>query len=232
MQTKFDYGAAFYIHAPVGSMTRELWAGLAYEIGILVPESLKVPAHTAANVMDRMDVLQIAADAIAQRKMTQLFITAWARLHALYERYCMLSLTGEAGGVTIKQALAGMTKSVEVQKHWYAHWIRANAPSLTPEFRGIAVESLRSLCVDIRRERLAPWGPYPKDWFARLIPDVKDSSGRVASGEDIGDNFIKLGEGAIKKMLRHPLLTPAVLPPLSRTEFEQTRRPRGVAGLR
>ena len=110
----------------------------------------------------------------------------------------------------MQQAIAGMRNNVEIQQYWFAHWIKANARSLERLDREAAAHDLFSVCEDIVAGKLNPWGPYPKDWYARLINKPKD---------DLGENFYKIGKPALMEMLAHTLIKATVLPPLSRAGF-------------
>jgi hypothetical protein len=100
-----------------------------------------------------------------------------------------------------------------VQKHWYAHWMAANVPSLNKDARSDEDARLATLCGEIEAGHIAPWGTYPKEWFGSLLLR-KD---RTA----LNETLTRLSKPAIFEMLEHPLLTPDVLPPLRRQAFQR-----------
>jgi hypothetical protein len=102
-----------------------------------------------------------------------------------------------------------------VQQHWYAHWMMRNAPSLDSEARENENVALAVLCGEIADGQIAPWSPYPKEWFGMLLG--KD-------GEDLSATLTRLTKRQIKEMAEHPLLTPEVLPPLRREAFQRIEK--------
>src|SRR5690606_2010273 len=139
-------------------------------------------------------------------------------LQTLYARYQMLLTLPETSDQFIENKLQGAEQSTEIQRHWYAFWLKQNSRSLDPSDRETPGRDLAEICRDIATGNLKPWHLHPKEWYSRLLND---------ESEDLRDEYYKLGRNKLNAMLKSPLIEPAVLPPLSRSGVED-RHPGGA----
>lgn len=208
-----SHGTAMYIHAVGDKVVRDAWSGLATELGWTHTSTL--PKHIPPR-HGGVDHFQVIESAISNEQVSQEFLDSWARLHAAHARFHALAIQPDASGVVVDKIISGAMTGVEVQEHWYAHWLN-RAGALSSKKRVDAGQELAILCYDVVRGTVCPPQPYPRDWFGKLLavdPKSKERS------DDLTTNLQKLGVPKLKAMILHPILQPNVLPPLTREEFE------------
>lgn len=158
------------------------------------------------------DVVQ---DAIATETLTLEFVRAWGTLEWCAGVLNVLRERDLDAYPDFQRKLKGAMNEAIVQQHWYAHWMARNAPSLDKDARHNENTELMALCDEIANCKVAPWSPYPKEWFGALLD---------REGADLNSSLIRLSKGQLRKMVGHPLLTPDVLPPLTTKEFKIIHR--------
>jgi hypothetical protein len=157
---------------------------------------------------------EIIREGLAKQAVTHEFIEAWGQLSYYAGLSNGLVLWDQESQREFFRRINSGQSTTIVQQHWYAHWIMQNAPSLDDAARQHENVELTVLCGEIANGQVAPWPPYPKEWFGALLG--KD-------GQDLSATLTRLKKRQLKEMIKHPLLTPAVLPPLRPEEFERIR---------
>lgn len=209
-QLERGYGKAIYVARTGEGLVADMAAGLALELNLKASSSLLLPAYLIERRQD-LDHLAIVREAVSAKRVSHEFIASWGRLQNLHARYQMLMNLPETSDLLIETKLHGAEQSTEIHRHWYAFWLKQNARSLDPSDRVKAGQELAEVCRDIAAGRLKPWHPYPKEWYARILNK---------EGEDLRDEYYKLGRNKLYPMLKSSLIGPHVLPPLSRSGFE------------
>jgi hypothetical protein len=217
---KIEYGQGVYVHPSTGSLNLEAWIGLALEIGAPVADELKLPTRVMTMLGSKSNPLKVLEETIRNRSLSQAFIDAWGRLHALHQRFVFLSLSRDASGEMVSNALEGLKQGIDVQKRWYAHWISSNVSPAKD--RDTASQELGHLCADIRDGKVKPYGPYPREWFELLLGKPKKEEKKERF---VGSNFRKISERRLAQLVLDPVFTIDLLPPLSRDEFRKTGGP-------
>lgn len=197
---------AFFIFSKGGSTSREINENLAEAYN----GRSDLPAYLHSDNVTVLDLLDRARTAIEQRQLSLAFVKVWGRLQSIASLYVAAAGFEEERIREMRQAIKGGRKTVEIQKYWYAHWLRQNAPSLKPKDRDFAINSLSDLCCEIKSDEVAPWGPYPRLWYEAVLSE---------KGNGISEGIRRQSTSELREKLNHRLITRDVLPPLSREEF-------------
>jgi hypothetical protein len=172
------------------------------------------------------DLVRLIRHCIESRQITTDFLLSWGRLNYLVGESNILFAQEPYFGKNLPSILGGLYESVVIQRHWYAYWINRHAPSLKPRDRHVAENALQDLCVNIVEGILEPAFPYPRDWFRRMLRSPIARSGRARSSEyALTDRITRTSIKELERMLRDPLITPEVLPPLSSDLFKVVKSP-------
>lgn len=211
---KLNWGIAVCEAANADQSRHLAWEILAYELDFK-STSTRIPAPILSSLGPKIDHISVIRNAIKARHATNQFLISWGKIHELHARYLGLIAWSDEPTKLSRSAIVGMlNSSVEIQEYWYAHWLKVNALSFKATDRIDPGQQLGMLCRDIRDKKIKPWGPYPRDWYGRVLGKQDD---------DVGDNFKKIGSPKLEKMLLNQLITPQVLPPLTRDGFEPPR---------
>ena len=163
---------------------------------------------------DWISPFDIVREDLAKRKLTPEFVHAWGTLEFCSGVMCALIRRDDATFPEFQRKLKGSKTKAVVQQHWYAHWMARNVPSFETKAREDENLRLIILCEEIARGDVAPWPPYPREWFNSLL--AKD-------GGDLNSSLLRLRNPDLRRMIQHPLLTPKILPPLCAEEFDRVR---------
>lgn len=197
----------------------EALRALAFVLGADRDTSEPVPEHIKTNTKTLADHVNIVQSAIESQSATTEFVISWGVLNQLWAKYQWVR--ADFGDIE-EQVLRGLTgaraESASIQKYWYAHWIHVNAPSLAPRDRADASMEFQLVCEDVVLGNLKPWGPYPKPWFYRplIVEDESDTGPYM-----LRSSFPRISAKTMSEMIKHPLITRDILPPLGREEFEK-----------
>ena len=214
---KAKAGRALPVSADRFSFLYDLVALMAADLDLPAPAGIEDAYRLPED--KRSDHFKIVEDAIRDRQFSAEFFRSWTRLVELQAQFLVLQYTIETTRERAKSKFEGAVNSSVAQRHWYAHWVVQNTPSLEPKDREQAQLDLAELCGKIVDGELAPWGPYPVEWYKWLLAK-KDNP---EDGDDINDELRKLGAPTIERMSRQKFLTPDVLPPLSAEGFSKAR---------
>ena len=111
-----------------GSERYFLLVNLLSSIIVNPRENKYVPAHIADHIEAQPHPFRVIEVSLRNHAITNEFLDTWGRLHFLHGAHLILTNT-EPTDEQLRQAMR--TESTEIQQHWFAHWIRANAPSPT-----------------------------------------------------------------------------------------------------
>jgi hypothetical protein len=155
----------------------------------------------------------VIRDGLAKQVITPEFIEAWGQL-SFYAGLTngLLLRDREAKSDFFRKLNSGLNTTV-VQQHWYAHWIAANASNFDKDAWEDENVRLAVLCGEIAAGEVAPWSPYPKEWFSTLLSEDDPTVLRTT--------LTRLSKPKILTMIKHRDLTPKILPPLCPKEFQR-----------
>jgi len=225
--TKVRDGYAFYVpreNDGLDATRHDAYAHMAWELGY-VAEPPAGPPYLPAPT--RIDHIKVIRQAIEAQEISNAFIQSWGTIQRIFTLYnCLCALEPDIDDL-LQSFKGGVPQSIEIQKYWFVHWINENAPPESGRDPDLAINDFEDLCIDIARGRLKPWGPYPKDWYLRIVStprqrkrgDLIDANANL----ELSQRLRRLSRAEREKMLEHPLITRDVLPPLSADEFENTQ---------
>jgi hypothetical protein len=216
------YGYSFFEHPKTGPLWRDQWYFVCRAMG--APFEDEDPAPPFIKI-DHTCHLEVVRQAVQAQQLSQEFIRSWGLLNRAVSMYGALTMRYSESEQFLKADLKGFFEdNLVVQMHWYAHWIKANAPTLVVKDRRGAEEKLEQLCSDIIEGTVRPWGRYPREWYetllVRTIPQTQFKGKDPDPEWSLRNNIRRLSKRKLEKMLEHRLLTPNVLPPLKSTLFE------------
>lgn len=177
---------------------------IAFEFGFGGSE---IPDHLS----ERNDPLvHIVARLLKGRSLE--LIEAWGELKFVYGLYVALYAYSESDEADLLRATRGrLGQSSKIQEHWYAHWIAKHCPDIFPRKRIKAEDDLAAVLKDIKSNKLRPWGPYPQDWYTRML-DTKDNNFLKSTYRD-------LSKPDLETRIANLNIPASVLPPLTQSEF-------------
>ncbi|MCS0496872.1 hypothetical protein NVS89_17370 [Ancylobacter sp. MQZ15Z-1] len=204
-----SFGTAIYVARLGDGIVRDMAVGLALELGLVISPSMLPPKFLRSKI-ERVDHFAVVQSALDDRHVSQEFLLSWSRLQILYAQRELLICLPETESGLVENKLVGAQGSTEIQRYWFAFWIKTNARSLSVFDREEAGRELADICKDVISSKLMPWGPYPIDWYGRLLDEEQG---------DLRNEYYKLGIKKLETLTKSPYVTPAVLPPLSRAGF-------------
>jgi hypothetical protein len=220
-EAQLDYGYADFEHPKTDFLWHEQWKLVCRAVGAPYEDKNPFPPWVK---FDRTCHLDVVRQAIQRQELSYEFIKSWGILNRAFAMHGALWMRSSESEEFLRADLKGFTKdSLVVQRHWYAHWIKANAPSLVVKDRRSAEEKLEELCAGIAEGKIKPWGRYSREWYEMLLVRTIPQSQKKGRDPDpewsLRNNIRRLSKRKLEKMLEHPLLTPDVLPPVQSRLF-------------
>lgn len=180
---------------------------IAFEFGFGGSE---IPDHLS----ERNEPLVHVVDRLLKGRSLEL-IEAWGELKFVYGLYVALFAYSESDEADLLRATRGrLGQSSKIQEHWYAHWIAKHCPDIFPRKRIKAEDDLAAVLKDIKSNKLRPWGPYPQDWYTRML-DTKDNNFLKSTYRD-------LSKPDLETRIANFQIPGSVLPPIMPSGFQVT----------
>jgi hypothetical protein len=185
-------------------------AMLAYGVARTPGAADALPTWLTKSMKGVRHDVDVAKNAIRTKTLSTEFLLAWARINQLYG--LMEFMESGAFSVELSNRVdRNRITDLTIKKHWYAHWIRENAPLFARDQIRDVARQLAQVCLDIRDGELVPWGPYPRDWYACMLSE----SNKCA----LTKRLEKIGRDDLKLLSSHALVKRDALPPLNRRGF-------------
>jgi hypothetical protein len=118
------------------------------------------------------------------------------------------------------QCMMAQGDATLIQRHWYAHWLH-NAKTK----RSLSLDEARSelihLIESVRAGKRKPPAPYDVDWYVSMLETKKRAGSSIPSYTgDLKTSYTRQTWAEIGRLVKDPLITRHVLPPLSVNGFE------------
>jgi hypothetical protein len=222
---KIEGGQAIFVFDDHQNWQYE-WAEIRKKFGIETnetPEGTSRPPHYLFK-----NHFAVVQNAIQSKKFDNVLLDSWTALNRAFARFMLMyELSSSDLTRLLQKTFGAKDQSLEVQKIWYAHWVKKHAPKLDRHRRDDAGQRLAELCCAIDEGRILPWGPYEKNWYKLLlnsgIPNKKPTENKAHSDEDaLRDIFNNLSKNEIEKLIAHIFITRSHIPPLDPKGFQST----------
>jgi hypothetical protein len=203
--------------------TEAFLLGLAFTRSNVPLARRSIPEFIRAHLSEKRTDRAIIEDAIAKREFSDESFIALIRLSVLFGAFQATRYAALDG--QFKSAIEGRLNGIEIQKCWFARWINDPENRPTREDPREPSQRLVELCARIRVGKIAPWGPYPVEWYRRILSEKSQKLSPDCPDLEVADGFQKLNATVLVALREHPTITQDILPPTNFGDFKLTRPP-------